>query len=342
MFLDDLPHSVLYDLCKYLSFNDITNLSKTCKQLFISIERNNYFWIALMQNHFGYQFCQHYINEIFQNEKNSNYDLYDTDQDRKKFERKFQKISNGFKTCRWLWIVLNCIDNSDGYLAYRRIVRQKLCPRTNELKISLTIKQLFEYYLLRNDNLIEENIVQVSPYRLIYFYLIQSKRLSCLDLFPIIIQCSIDRLRCPRTSFSKYEFDSNSSTGQSVRLYSNLSYQELGIKGIFKSVLPGIYRIICRIKLDKNENHLPYYQNCCSQYPEVEKDVNCYFYALPDYGMDCECDRSIMNHDWFESNYLLYGNTTHVFCYAGIATQLRRNCDHTVTRNCENMRRNCA
>jgi hypothetical protein len=53
MFLDDLPHSVLYDICKYLSFNDIINLSKTCKQLFI----------------FGFKFYQRYINEIFQNKK---------------------------------------------------------------------------------------------------------------------------------------------------------------------------------------------------------------------------------------------------------------------------------
>jgi hypothetical protein len=70
MFLDDLPHSVLYDLCKYLSFNDIINLSKTCKQLLILIE-------------------------------------------------------DMFKTCKWLWIILNCKDNSDGYLAYRRIKKQK-------------------------------------------------------------------------------------------------------------------------------------------------------------------------------------------------------------------------
>ncbi len=78
MFLDDLPHSVLYDLCKYLSFNDIRNLLKTCKQLFILIERNNYFWIKLIENHFGFKFYQHYINEIFQNKKKSDYDLYDT------------------------------------------------------------------------------------------------------------------------------------------------------------------------------------------------------------------------------------------------------------------------
>ena len=49
MFLYDLPHSVLYHLCKYLSFVDIINLSKTCTRLFTLIERNNYFWMVLIQ-----------------------------------------------------------------------------------------------------------------------------------------------------------------------------------------------------------------------------------------------------------------------------------------------------
>jgi hypothetical protein len=33
------------------------------------------------------------------------------------------------------------------------------------------------------------------------------------------------------------------------------------------------------------------------------------FYALADHGLDCECDETKMNFDWFESNYLLHGNT---------------------------------
>lgn len=309
MFLDELPHSVSYDLCKYLSFNDIGNLSKTCQQLFIFIERNNYFWMKLIENHFGSKFYQHYINEVFQNKKNSDYDLYDTDQDRENFEKRFRKISAFYKTYRWLWVVLNCKDNSDGYLAYRRIKEQKLRPRTNELKMSLTMEQIFEYYLLRNDHLTKENLVEISPYKLIYFYLIQSKRLSCLDLFPIVIRCSMDPLLDRRKTFSNYEFDSNCSTGQYVRLYSYPIHFECGIKGIFKSVLPGIYQIICRIKLDKNEDYLPYCQRHCSHDPQIEKDVQCYFYAVPDYGTACECDKEVMNYNWFESNYLLDGKT---------------------------------
>jgi len=44
----------------------------------------------------------------------------------------------------WLWNVLNCKDNSDTYLAYKRIVKQKLRPHTNQLKMSLTLEELFE------------------------------------------------------------------------------------------------------------------------------------------------------------------------------------------------------
>ena len=64
-----------------------------------------------------------------------------------------------------------------------------------------------------------------------------------------------------------------------------------GIKGKFKSILPGIYEIICRIKLDKNDEYLTYYNECCSEYHDVEKGVECYFYALADHGLDCECNR---------------------------------------------------
>jgi len=82
-----------------------------------------------------------------------------------------------------------------------------------------------------------------------------------------------------------------------------------GIKGKFKSILPGIYEIIFRIKLDKNNQYLTYYNQCCSKNHGVEKSLECYFYALADHGLDCECDWKKMNFDWFESNYLLHGNT---------------------------------
>ena len=37
------------------------------------------------------------------------------------------------------------------------------------------------------------------------------------------------------------------------------SLYHAGIKGKFKSILPGIYEIIGRIKLDKNDKYLTYY-----------------------------------------------------------------------------------
>jgi hypothetical protein len=90
MFIDNIPHRVLYHLCKYLSFIDIINLSRTCKRLYISIEKDNYFWMILIKNHFGFILYQLYVNEIFQNKKNSDYVLYLTDKDRQKFEKSFQ------------------------------------------------------------------------------------------------------------------------------------------------------------------------------------------------------------------------------------------------------------
>ena len=308
MFLDDLPHSVLYRLCKYLSFHDLINLSTTCKQLFILIDQNDYFWMISIQNQLGFKLYQRYTHEIFRNTRNSDYDLYNTNEDRENFEKKFRKISDTIKSYIWLWNVLNCKDNSNAYLAYKRIHKQKRCPRTNELKMSLTMNELFEYYLLQNKSLTKENICQISSYKLVYYYLIQPKRLSCLDLFPIVIHYPLSSLRFSRTTFSKYEFDSNSSTNQCVRLYSNITDLELGIKGTFKSILPGVYQIICRIKLDKNQVYLQQYNKYWNGNGNGNW-VGCYFYALSDYGTDCECNAEIMNYDWFESNYCLYGNT---------------------------------
>ncbi|CAF5168479.1 unnamed protein product, partial [Rotaria sp. Silwood1] len=139
--------------------------------------------MILIQNHFGSKLYQRYVNEIFQNKKNSNYVLYRTEKDIRKFEKYFRRYLE-FQMCNiWLLNVLNSKDNSDGYIAHKSIVKQKQRPRTNELKMSLTIEELFESYFNKNKYLNKENILQISMYKLIYFYLIESKRLLCVDLF---------------------------------------------------------------------------------------------------------------------------------------------------------------
>ncbi|UJR28844.1 hypothetical protein I4U23_010068 [Adineta vaga] len=204
--------------------------------------------------------------------------------------------------------MLNSKDNSDGYLAYKSIIKQKSCPRTNELKMALTIEEFFEYYFKRNKYLNQENICNILFYKLIYFYFIDSKRLLAVDLFEMGLRCSLDHLKCTNKLCPKHEYDLNSLTGRCVRLYSVQSVFLVGIKGKFESILAGIYEIVCRIKLDKNQEYLSYYNECCSEGRDVEKIVQGYFYALASYGLDCECDRKKKNFNWFESNYLLYGN----------------------------------
>jgi hypothetical protein len=54
MSINNLPHHVLHNICKYLSIIDILNLSKKCKKLYILIEKENYFWMMLIKNHFGF------------------------------------------------------------------------------------------------------------------------------------------------------------------------------------------------------------------------------------------------------------------------------------------------
>ncbi|CAF4514034.1 unnamed protein product, partial [Rotaria sp. Silwood2] len=210
--------------------------------------------------------------------------------------------------CLWLWNVLDCKNDSYGYITYKRIVKQKKRPRTNHYNMSLKIEELFQYYLNRNKYLTNENICQILWSKLIYFYLIECKRLSCLDFFPVYLRCSLGHKNCSNTIHSHYEYDSSSSMGLCVRLYSNINICQFGIKGKFKSILPGIYEILCRIKLDKNESYFSYFTECCSQNRNREKYVECYFIALADRGLDCEVDEKKLNYDWFESNYLLHGN----------------------------------
>lgn len=153
----------------------------------------------------------------------------------------------------WLLNVLNGKDNSDGYIAYKSLARQKRCQRTNELKMSLTTEEFLQSYLNRNKYLNNENIRQISIYKLVYYYLIEAKRLLGVDLCLIYLRCTPCHRSCPVRKDLKQEYDSSSLTGRCVRLYSFPSNISAGIKGKFNSILPGIYEIMCRIKLDKNK-----------------------------------------------------------------------------------------
>ena len=102
----------------------------------------------LIKRHFRSKLYQCYIHKIFQNKKNSDYVLYSTKKDSQNFEKSFRKLV--INVCDfWLFNILNCRDNSNGYVAYKSVLKQKLRPRTKEMKMSLTIKELLEYYSIR-------------------------------------------------------------------------------------------------------------------------------------------------------------------------------------------------
>ena len=307
--MNNLPDPVLRNICEYLSFIDIENLSKTCKELYMSIEKDNYFWMTLIKNHFGSKLYQRYVHEIFQNEKNSKYVLYLTEKDKKKFEKSFQNEKEIYLCTKWLFNMLNGNEDSDGYLAYKSVRKRKLFPRTNQLKMSLSIEQFFEYYSKRNEYFSKkENLSQIPLCKLIYFYLIEPKRLLGIDLFGIRLRYTNKHSSCVNQLYPKHESDINSSKGRCVRLFIDSSLYLAGIKGKFRSILPGIYQIICRIKLDKNEQYLTYYNQRLSENSAIETSVQCYFYALADHGLDCERNEMEMNFHWFESNYSLHRN----------------------------------
>jgi hypothetical protein len=78
-------------------------------------------------------------------------------------------------------------------------------------------------------------------------------------MFGIYLRCSRFHLHCSDAICSdKHEYDLHSLTGKCVRLNTDKILYQAGIKGKFKKILPGIYEIICRIKLDKNDKYLTY------------------------------------------------------------------------------------
>ncbi|CAF4995084.1 unnamed protein product [Rotaria magnacalcarata] len=121
--------------------------------------------MILIKNHFAFKLYQRYVHEIFYNKKNSDYGLYRTDKDKEKSKKSFRE-NQGVHICiTWLLNMLNGKDNSDGYLAYKSIRKQKLRPFTNEFKMSVTIEEFFEYYFKTNKCLNKENILQISFYK---------------------------------------------------------------------------------------------------------------------------------------------------------------------------------
>jgi hypothetical protein len=121
--MNNIPPHVLYHLCKYLSLIDIINLSKTCKQSYVLIEKDNHFWMMLIKNHFGFKLYHRYVHEIFNNKKNSDYVLYRTDKDNEKFEKSYQRNKSILACITWLLNMLNTQENSDGYLAYKSVIK---------------------------------------------------------------------------------------------------------------------------------------------------------------------------------------------------------------------------
>ncbi len=79
-------------------------------------------------------------------------------------------------------------------------------------------------------------------YELIYFHLIDSKRLLAIDLFAISLRCSPGHLYCVK-KYPIHEDDSNSFIGQCVLCTSLRSLYLAGIKGKFQSNNGSNYRI---------------------------------------------------------------------------------------------------
>jgi hypothetical protein len=91
-------------------------------------------------------------------------------------------------------------------------------------------KKFFEYYFNRNKNLTNENILQISLYKFVYFYLIEPKRLLGVDLFAIDLRYTymLNRLYSSDTIYPYEEYDLNCLTDRCVCLRSNQIIRIIG------------------------------------------------------------------------------------------------------------------
>ncbi|CAF0807210.1 unnamed protein product [Didymodactylos carnosus] len=121
--------------------------------------------MKLIQNQFGSIIYQRYINDIFTT-KNSDYNPYNTDKDKFKFEKAYKKSLRFLRShCNnWEYNLLNVKDNSNG-IVYKRKYNLKVHPSTNELKMAMNIQKFIQYNINKyNYCLNEQNINHISLY----------------------------------------------------------------------------------------------------------------------------------------------------------------------------------
>ncbi|CAF1495702.1 unnamed protein product [Didymodactylos carnosus] len=167
-----------------------------------------------------------------------------------------------------------------GYAAKERFFTYRADMSLHDkLQMSLTFDKLQKKYPLLSQELFDS--IPLSKF--IYFHLTQRKRILAVNMDSLEYCPVTERYRPPIT---KYDEDLNDH----VALISERYIPAL--RHTFKSVLPGKYEILSRLKLIKISQEFDNFDFRCLKYN---------FAALPEYGKAI-----YITHDgwWYENNYL--------------------------------------
>ncbi|CAF1081113.1 unnamed protein product [Didymodactylos carnosus] len=272
----NLPDILWYKIFKYedLLPSAIINLSVTCKKL-NNILNTDQFWSHLIYARFGWKLGKHYLEDIFmQNNVDDEHFLLRTDEDEIQIKHQFSLI-NEMDLSKYKFLYLN--DDINFHLAY---VRTKLFESIRfddkkQINMATTIDFVNKNLSYYKFNSYKKNTYYHSLHKLIYFYLIDCKRVYAIDTV---------LFRKWKETTSLYSIREKNV----VFLHGGDDFVGDYIVGKFKSILPGTYQIICRLKLITYKNI------------SIRNGVICLFHAYADY-----CVNTIFKmyqQEWFAAN----------------------------------------
>ncbi|CAF1348363.1 unnamed protein product [Didymodactylos carnosus] len=262
--VDLIPEYIWSKICDHLNVSGITSLSLTCRKLYFVIN-SDLFWSRLIYNQFGDKLRQRYLLDIFTSGTNDKSDMLASIETKTLYD-----------SC--LYGKTTFSDrNPDNYYAYlkscyllnecNRYILNKLEPVKTKMCLSVNnFRSNIHYHQFKSEYLTCEYRSIIPLAKLMYFYLIDQKRVAATDMI------SFDNDTHPTEKIAEI----TCLNGYYVRVDNNIAGE---LRGIFHSVVPGNYEIIWRLKVVKISDKTD---------RTVRFNGLCEFQAIPDYGIICK------------------------------------------------------
>ncbi|CAF0761029.1 unnamed protein product [Didymodactylos carnosus] len=220
----DLPPELFYLVSEHLNYHDIINLSKTCSRLYEYIN-SDVFWTRLIYCQFHSSIAKLYTSDIFNDKRNQDVinrrnEIRQPDFISKKGNE--DKLDQAAITCCTHYNETAVLNNGTSMYISQDQFRHDV-----------------KYYQYKTQYLTDNNRKNTPLMKLIYFYLIDRKRLAAINMG--VVHLNNNYLIGIKTS--------DSLNGHVVQLN---TVCWLDISGEMENILPGKYELIWRMKLSSN------------------------------------------------------------------------------------------